>query len=111
MNFPESIQICFQKFADFNGRAKRPEFWWFFLFCVLVSLALERVSSNVSWLFSIVVLIPGLAVGSRRLHDTNKSGWFQLLWLIPVLGWVAMIYLQAQEGDAEANQFGEPTAN
>lgn len=111
MNFQESIQVCFQKFADFNGRAKKPEFWWFFLFCVLISLALEMVSSNVSWIFSLVTLIPSFAVGSRRLHDTNKSGWFQLLWLIPVLGWIAMIYLLVQEGDAETNQFGEPPAN
>lgn len=107
MNFQESIQICFQKFADFNGRAKRPEFWWFVLFCFLVALALDMISSSISGIFSLVTLIPSLAVGSRRLHDTNKSGWFQLLLLIPILGWIAIIYLQAQPGDTETNQYGE----
>ncbi|MDP3678949.1 MAG: DUF805 domain-containing protein [Methylotenera sp.] len=111
MNFQESIRLCFQKYADFNGRAKKPEYWWFFLFCFLVALLLEVVASSVSWIFTLATLIPSFAVGSRRLHDTNKSGWFQLLWLIPLLGWIAMIYLLVQESDAEANQYGEsPTS-
>lgn len=107
MNFQEAIQVCFQKYVDFSGRAKRPEFWWFFLFCFLVALMLETVSSNVSWMFSLATLLPSLAVGARRLHDTNKSGWFQLIWLIPVLGWIVIIYLLAQEGSAETNQYGD----
>ncbi len=111
MNFQESIQLCFQKYFDFNGRAKKPEFWWFFLFCFLVALLLEAVVSNVAWIFTVATLIPSFAVGSRRLHDTNKSGWFQLIWLIPLLGWIAMIYLLVQEGDTEANQYGEVPTN
>ena len=107
MNFQESIQLCFQKYADFNGRAKKPEFWWFFLFCFGVAVILEVIASSVSWIFGLATLIPSLAVGARRLHDTNKSGWYQLIWLIPVLGWVAMVYLMIQDGDAGANQYGE----
>lgn len=108
MQFTEAIKQCFQKYADFNGRAKRPEFWWFFLFCLLGSLILEFVSGGLSWLFSLATLLPSLAVGARRLHDINKSGWFQLIWLIPLIGWIAMIYLLAKEGDAEANTYGAP---
>ncbi|MDP1660119.1 MAG: DUF805 domain-containing protein [Methylotenera sp.] len=111
MNFQDAVKLCFQKYADFNGRAKRPEFWWFFLFCFLVALALEVVSSNISWIFSLATIIPSLAVGSRRLHDTNKSGWFQLIWIIPILGWIAMIYLLVQPSDAAENQYGEIPAN
>lgn len=111
MNFQEAIQVCFQKFADFNGRAKRPEFWWFALFCFLAAVILGVVSNSLSWIFSLATLIPSLAVGSRRLHDTNKSGWFQLIWLIPFIGWLIMIYLLIQEGDTEANQYGETPAN
>ena len=111
MNFQEAVQVCFQKFADFNGRAKRPEFWWFFLFCFLAALILEIVSSGISRIFSLAMLIPSLAVGSRRLHDTNKSGWFQLIWLIPLIGWLIMIYLLIQEGNSEANQYGETPSN
>ena len=51
---------------------------------------------------------PGLAVGSRRLHDINKSAWLMLLWLIPVIGWILLIYWAAQPGDATANSYGEP---
>lgn len=111
MNFQEAIQVCFQKYADFNGRAKRPEFWWFALFCFLVSLILSVISSSISMIFSLATIIPSLAVGSRRLHDTNKSGWFQLIWLVPLIGWIVMIYLLVQEGNPEANQFGETPAN
>jgi uncharacterized membrane protein YhaH (DUF805 family) len=111
MDFQESIKQCFQKYADFNGRAKRPEYWWFALFCSIVALMLDAASSGLSIVFSLGTLLPSLAVGTRRLHDTNKSGWFQLLWLIPILGWIPLIYLLAQEGEAQPNQYGEPPAN
>ena len=111
MNFQDAIKLCFQKYADFSGRAKRPEFWWFALFCVVVSLLLEAVSSYASWAFSLATLVPSLAVGARRLHDMNKSGWLQLIWLIPILGWIYMIYLLVQDGDAADNQYGAPPAH
>jgi len=61
-------------------------------------------------LFSMVTLLPAVAAGSRRLHDTNKSGWLQLLWLMPVLGWLALLYLLAADDDIAANHYGEPIA-
>jgi uncharacterized membrane protein YhaH (DUF805 family) len=111
MDFQESIKQCFQKYADFNGRAKRPEYWWFALFCFVVSMALGIIGDSISLAFSLVTLLPSLAAGTRRLHDLNKSGWLQLLWLIPILGWIPLIYFLAQEGNAEANQYGETPAN
>lgn len=111
MDFQTAVKACFNKYADFNGRAKMPEFWWFALFTFVVALILDFVSSPVSWIFSLATLLPSLAVGARRLHDTNKSGWMQLIWLIPILGWIYMIYLLVQEGDAADNQFGAPPAN
>lgn len=111
MNFQDAVKLCFQKYADFNGRAKLPEFWWFFLFCFAGAVVLEFVGSYVSWAFSLATLIPSLAVGARRLHDTNKSGWFQLIWFIPILGWIAMIYLLVQPSDVADNQYGEVPAN
>lgn len=111
MTFQDSIKVCFQKYADFNGRAKRPEFWWFMLFLFLTSLALGLVSDVLSALFSLATLIPSLAAGARRLHDTGRSGWMQLLGLIPILGWLVLIYFCAQEGDAADNQYGAPPAN
>ena len=111
MSFTDAIKACFAKYADFNGRAKRPEYWWFALFCFAVAVLLEYVSSPVSWIFSLATLLPSLAVGSRRLHDMNKSGWLQLIWIIPILGWIYLIYLLAQPGDAGDNQYGSPPAN
>ena len=111
MSFVDAVKLCFSKFADFNGRAKRPEFWWFALFCFVVAVLLEFVGSYVSWAFSLATLVPSLAVGSRRLHDMNKSGWMQLIWLIPILGWIYMIYLLAQPGDAADNQYGATPSN
>ena len=111
MSFSDAIKACFAKYADFNGRAKRPEFWWFTLFIILVSLGLDMVSSIVSLLFSLATLIPSLAVGARRLHDTNRSGWWQLLWFIPIIGWIVVIIFLAQEGEAADNRFGAPPAN
>ncbi|MEQ1599193.1 MAG: DUF805 domain-containing protein [Methylotenera sp.] len=110
MSFMDSIKLCFAKFADFNGRAKRPEFWWFALFCFVGALVLEIASSYISWAFSLATLVPSLAVGARRLHDVNKSGWMQLLWIIPILGWIYLIYVLSQPGDAGDNKYGAPVA-
>jgi len=111
MSFTDSIKICFAKYAEFTGRAKRPEYWWFALFCFIIALILEVAGSYVSWAFSLATLLPSLAVGTRRLHDMNKSGWMQLIWIIPVLGWIYMIYLLAQPGNEADNQYGAPPAN
>lgn len=104
----KSVRTCLTKYADFNGRAARPEFWWFVLAQVVVALILQMVLPLLGGLFSLAVLVPSLAVGSRRLHDIGKSGWLQLLGFIPLIGWAILIYWAAQPGDAAANQYGPP---
>jgi uncharacterized membrane protein YhaH (DUF805 family) len=104
MTFGESIKTCFSKYADFSGRASRSEYWWWFLFLLLAGLATSIVSDKLSALLSVATLLPSLAVGARRLHDIDKSGWFQLLNLIPVIGWIILIYWAVQEG-REPNRF------
>ncbi|MFY9329251.1 MAG: DUF805 domain-containing protein [Georgfuchsia sp.] len=104
MTFGEAISTCFSKYADFDGRASRAEFWWFFLFTFLASAAAGIVSQTLSALFSLGVLLPSLAVGARRLHDTDRSGWFLLLWLIPLIGWIVLLVWTVQEGK-EPNRF------
>jgi uncharacterized membrane protein YhaH (DUF805 family) len=106
----KAVKVCFKKYADFSGRAARPEFWWFVLFQFVVSVVLGLVSPQLQGLAGLAMLLPGLAVGSRRLHDINKTAWLLLLWLIPVLGWILLIYWAAQPGDAAANKYGEPPA-
>ena len=105
----KSVRTCFTKYADFNGRAARPEFWWFVLAQLVVALILNMVLPLLGGLFSLAVLVPSLAAGSRRLHDIGKSGWLQLLALIPLVGWVILIYWTAQPGNPAANQYGSPS--
>lgn len=105
MTFGESIKTCFSKYADFGGRASRSEFWWWVLFVVLASAAASVVSPVLSGLFSLGVLLPNIAVAARRLHDTDRSGWFQLVALIPLIGLLLMIYWCVQESK-EPNRFG-----
>ncbi|WP_374356762.1 DUF805 domain-containing protein [Chitinimonas sp.] len=98
MTFVESIRTCFTKFADFNGCASRSEFWWWALFNLLAGVVLGIVSDKLSLVFSLVTLVPYIAVTARRLHDTDRSGWFQLIGLIPIIGWIVLIVWCAQEG-------------
>ena len=96
MTFADSIRTCFAKYADFNGTASRSEFWWFMLFIFLVGAALSLLSTTLASLFYLAVLLPDLAVGARRLHDTGKSGWWQLLLIVP-LGVIVLIVFWVQE--------------
>lgn len=105
MTFVESIQTCFSKYVEFNGRAKRSEFWWFVLFTFLGSLVTGALHEYLSALFSLVVLLPSLAVAARRLHDIDKSGWFLLLYLIPFIGWIVLLVLFALDSK-DPNRFG-----
>lgn len=104
MTFGEAIKTCFSKYATFEGRASRSEYWWWFLFTFLASAATGIVSDKLSALFSLAVLLPSLAVGVRRLHDTDRSGWFLLLSLIPIVGWIILFVWAVQESK-EPNRF------
>jgi uncharacterized membrane protein YhaH (DUF805 family) len=99
LEFQEAVRVCFAKYVDFEGEASRSEFWWFFLFTGVVSFALALVSNKLSGLFSLAVLVPFIAVTVRRLHDTNRSGWWVLIWILPVVGWLILVFLLVQEGD------------
>jgi DNA-binding CsgD family transcriptional regulator len=96
LQFHEAIRVCLLKYADFKGRATRPEFWWFALFVTLVASALAYFGQTYSNVFLIAMLLPFLAAGARRLHDIGKSGWWQLFLLAPVGGMVLLGILWAQ---------------
>ena len=105
MTFTDAIKVCFSKYADFNGCASRAEFWWWTLFTVVASVVLQGFSYNLALAFTIVTLLPGTAVLTRRLHDTDRSGYWQLLELIPIIGWIALIVWCAQAGPP--NRYGD----
>ncbi|MEO6897449.1 MAG: DUF805 domain-containing protein [Caldimonas sp.] len=102
MTFQESIRTCFSKYADFTGRAVRSEYWWFALFVVVVSLALSLLSNVASSVFGLATIVPSISAATRRLHDTNRSGWWQLISLVPIIGVIVLIVFLAQEGKPQA---------
>ena len=95
MPIVDAVKVCFAKYADFDGRATRTEYWWFFLAVLLASTVASIISLRFYSLISVVTTLPMIAVGARRLHDTNRSGWWQLLALVP-FGIIAVIILLAQ---------------
>ena len=80
VSFPDAIRLGFQHYFDFRSRSTRAEYWWWVLFVILSQQALNVVNIRIGILFGLAVLIPGLALGTRRLHDINKSGWWLLMW-------------------------------
>jgi len=104
MTFGESISTCFSKYAAFEGRASRSEYWWWVLFTLLAGAATSIISNQLSAIFSLLVLLPSLAVGARRLHDTDRSAWFLLLYFIPFIGLIILIVWYIQDGK-EPNRF------
>ena len=106
-----------KKYAVFEGRAGRAEFWYFVLINMAVSMVLSYINrlinsgdalsiGYIGFLYSLAVLIPSLAVGVRRLHDIGKSGAWLFIILIPIVGWIWLIVLNAKEGDAGNNEYG-----
>jgi uncharacterized membrane protein YhaH (DUF805 family) len=106
-----------RRYADFDWRSDRPEFWWFGLINVIVSLVLWGIGvaafglkggQLVAILYGLVTLLPGLGVEIRRLHDTNRSGWWIVIGLIPVIGGIILIVFFASAGTQGPNGFGPP---
>ena len=116
MNFITAIKLCFIKYAQFSGRASRSEFWFFVLFGILgswIAIIIDTMILNYSWekdgpvylIFQIIILIPSIAVGARRLHDLNKSGWWQLL-VFTIIGLIPLIYWWSKIGENKKNNHG-----
>jgi uncharacterized membrane protein YhaH (DUF805 family) len=91
---------------DFNTRSSRAEFWWFTLFQILISVAIIIILPVLSTLFSLIVLIPGIAVAIRRLHDIGKSGWWLLALFIPLIGVIVLIVFWIKASEQSSNKWG-----
>ena len=113
MNFPTAITTCFSKFATFSGRATRSEFWWFYLFTILLSwFAQMAVGASVAGVVSLVFILPLWSAGARRLHDIGRTGWWQLI-AFTVSGIIVLIVWCSTDSEKAANKYGEyvaPTA-
>jgi uncharacterized membrane protein YhaH (DUF805 family) len=115
MPFPDAVRTCLNKYADLTGRATRSEFWWFFLFLWLVLVVADITDSVLGTHFGPVGLIeilaflalvlPLAAVGGRRLHDTSKSAWWLLVYLVPFVGAVVLLIFFVQDS-RDDNKYG-----
>lgn len=124
MNMKTAVTTVLSKYATFQGRAARPEYWWWVLATLIFFIALAIVDGAVfapmmgheafsvdaaqplSSLASLALLLPNLAVSVRRLHDTDRSGWWLLLGLIPIIGTLVLLFFMIQRGTDGANRFG-----
>lgn len=127
MGFAEAVKTAiFQRYADFQGRSRRSEYWYFLLFNFLLSFggqllvgiaaamvpALGGIIGILLLIVSLGLLIPGIAITIRRLHDLDKSGWWILIFLIPLVNLIMMLVWFTQKGSEGDNQFGpDPTGN
>jgi uncharacterized membrane protein YhaH (DUF805 family) len=114
-NIEQAVRISLSKFADFSGRASRSEYWYLVLPIMIVSFILKFVDSMffglsiLSMIFAVATVVPTVSAGVRRLHDTDRSGWWMLIILVPVVGLV-IFYFLCQPGTQGQNRFGsEPS--
>jgi uncharacterized membrane protein YhaH (DUF805 family) len=116
MTFTAAIRSAFSNYAVFEGRATRSEYWWFYLFAIIINAVLnvaaelsgdsDFVASLVTLAISLAIVVPSIAVAARRLHDVNRSGWWQLI-ALTIIGIIPLIYWLAKKGTDGPNRFGE----
>ena len=110
---------CFKQYFDFKGRARRKEYWYFTLFCFIFSILVELVGSILgmmvgsyilhsilSLIFCIITFIPSISVSVRRLHDIGRRGWWLLLCLVPIIGWIWLIVWACFDSKKGENKWG-----
>ena len=114
MGFTDAVKSVYTNYVNFAGRAARPEYWYFFLFNIIVqvvlqiagAVALGQVAAILLGIFALGSLLPGIAVAVRRMHDLDKSGWMLLIGLIPVVGAILLIVWFCKVGTPGPNKFG-----
>ncbi|SNT65814.1 Uncharacterized membrane protein YhaH, DUF805 family [Asanoa hainanensis] len=114
MSFTDSIKAVLTNYVGFSGRARRSEYWWFVVFSILVnvvarvldSVLFDTSNGIIGGLLGLALFLPGLAVAVRRLHDTDRSGWWVLLALIPLIGAIVLIVFMAGDSKPGTNRFG-----
>ncbi len=108
LTFGEAVKLALTtNYCNFNGRSSRSEFWWYFLFTFILGTILGfLVSNTIVSIISLLLLLPGLGLAVRRLHDIDKSGWWVLISLIPLVGGIILIVWAAKDSQPTPNQYG-----
>ena len=110
----EYFKLAISKYAEFTGRSRRSEYWYFVLGNIALSIIAtmlgfvlgDTIGTMLSGLVSLALLIPGIAVGVRRLHDTGRSGWWLLIAIVPLIGAILLIVWFATDSQPGANEYG-----
>ena len=102
---------AFQEFANFSGRARRKEYWMFVLISFLIAIGLAVISVNMGTevlfnIYSLILFIPSISYAARRLHDTGRSGWWQLISIIPIIGIIILLFFLLQDSERYENNYG-----
>jgi len=123
MSFVDSIKnVLINNYAGFSGRASRSEYWWFSLFSFLAGFTTSLIDATLfgwemtdptylTWLLQLAIILPGLAVSVRRLHDSGKSGWSILIVLVPCVGFIVFLIWLVQDGQPNDNMYGSVPTN
>ena len=112
MSFSDAIRSVISKYADFSGRARRSEYWYFCLANYLISAILAwlglklRFFRTLEWIYSLAVIVPGLAVTWRRLHDVGRSGGYAFMILVPLAGPILLLVRLCTDSEPGSNRFG-----
>lgn len=116
MSPTESVSTCFKKYATFDGRASRPEYWWWVLFQVVLFIVVAIIFAVIApkavfavYVVFLALLLPSIAVTVRRLHDTGRSGWWYFISLVPLVGGIILLVFTC-EASHGPNQYGPPPA-
>jgi uncharacterized membrane protein YhaH (DUF805 family) len=123
MSFDQAVRSGFANYANFSGRASRSAYWWWALFALIIGavargldtwLGLGGLATSlgtfgpISAVAGLALILPNWAAFTRRLHDTDRSGWWWLLMLLPLIGWIVLIYFLASAGTPGPNRYGPP---
>tara|TARA_A100001015_G_C15043650_1_gene741704 strand:+ start:3118 stop:3780 length:663 start_codon:yes stop_codon:yes gene_type:complete len=109
VSFFDAVKTCFFKYAEFEGRASRREYWFFYLFvCIAVALVTLTGAPELTLAIFIITLSPIVSVTTRRLHDINRSGWWQLLSFVPLINFV-LLFLLLKKGEEGINNYDSPS--
>ncbi|MCC8180154.1 MAG: DUF805 domain-containing protein [Planctomycetes bacterium] len=128
MEYKQWYMRAWRRWKDFSGRARRKEYWTFVIINTVFTFLLQtgvqyftdetgytfgigHVLNIIAWLFSLFILIPGLAVSYRRMHDRGKSGWWLLLYIIPLIGWLILVIMFVQDSQPGPNRYGPNPKN
>ena len=111
MSIADAVRSVLTQYATFSGRARRSEYWWFFLAYFIASVVASIIDgilgvTVLGVILALGLLIPSLAVGVRRLHDIGKSGWWLLIGLIPLVGAIVLLVFACQDSQPGTNQWG-----